>query len=60
MLDIIYFGFTGQLFSPFVVIVFDFRLSLFEPRLSQHLGIEIEFSCSCLFSAFYLLLLLFV
>jgi len=42
MLGIVYFDVTGQLFSPRVVIVFDFHLSPFGLRLSHHLGLRLS------------------
>ena len=40
--DIVYFNFIGQLFSPHVIVVFDFRLSSFRLHLGQYLGLRLS------------------
>ena len=42
MFGIIYFDFTGQLFSLHVVVMFGFSLSLFGLRLNQYLGLRLN------------------
>ena len=42
MLGVVYFDFTGQLFSPCVVLVFGFHLSPFGLRLSPYLGLRLS------------------
>jgi len=41
-LDIIYFDFTGQLVSPRIVVVFNFRLNPFGLRLGKYLGLRLS------------------
>ena len=42
MLGIVYFDFTGQLFSPRVIVMFDFCLSSFGFCLISHLGLRLS------------------
>ena len=54
VVHIVYFNFAGQLFSPRVIIVFGFRLSLLGLRLSQYLDLRLSLVGHVYFSAFYL------
>ena len=52
IIDIVYFDFIGQLFSPRVVVVIDFCLSSFGLRLGQYLGLRLSLVCHVYFQHF--------